>query len=159
GQPIRLLDAQYAGPHRAVQLRSVDLHPGSFLPETLEPAAIQIERDAGDIARALRAQKDDCVRELFRFAEAIQRILTRREASRVLLGLACSSAASPCALRCHRLVSTQPGQIAFTSTLSSPNSAESDLVILRSALLVMPLPNMYGSGSLPAPPITLTMRP
>ena len=29
----------------------------------------------------------------------------------------------------------------------------------RSALLVMPLPNIYGSGSLPAPPIVLTMRP
>ena len=46
------------------------------------------------------------------------------------------------ALRFHRLVSTQPGQIVLTSTLSSPNSVESDLVRLSSALLVMPLPNM-----------------
>ena len=53
-----------------------------------------------------------------------------------------SSACSPCAFLSHRLVATQPGHTALTWMPSSPHSVESDLVRFRSALLVMPLPNM-----------------
>src|SRR5262245_14838954 len=53
-----------------------------------------------------------------------------------------SSFLRPSALRTHRSVATQPGHMAFTSTLSSPNSSDSDLVKLSKALLVIALPNM-----------------
>lgn len=41
------------------------------LPEALKAAAVNIERDAGDIARALGAQKHDCAREFLGLAEAV----------------------------------------------------------------------------------------
>src|SRR5215470_7444315 len=51
---------------------------GSSLPQTLEPSAVEIERDAGDVARPLRAEEHDGVGKLRRGAEAAKRIFPRR---------------------------------------------------------------------------------
>src|SRR5712675_990418 len=57
------------------------------LPQTLEPAAVEIERDAGDVACPFRAQEHDGVGKLGRGAEAAKRILSRRNPPGVVVRL------------------------------------------------------------------------
>src|SRR5262249_61176141 len=56
------------------------------LPQTLQPAAVDVEGDAGDEARALGAEKRDGVGELLRAAPAAERVLARGLAPRLVLG-------------------------------------------------------------------------
>src|SRR5262249_29248894 len=130
-----------------------------ILPEAFETPAVDVERDAGDEAGALGAEERDRIGQLVRTAPAPKRVLSCGEPSRLVLGGGAERGAEPGTLRFHIPVSTQPGQTALTRTLSGPSSVDSAFVTFSSALLVMPLPSMYGSGSLPAPPMMLTMRP
>ncbi len=55
------------------------------LPKTLQPAAIEIEGHAGDVACALRAQERNGTRQFLWFAETTECIFLCGKASRLFL--------------------------------------------------------------------------
>src|SRR5256885_774111 len=57
-----------------------------ILPEAFQAAAVDVQRDAGDEAGALGAQKGDGVRQLLRPSPAAERVLTRGQPPRLVLG-------------------------------------------------------------------------
>src|SRR5690606_20002093 len=65
-----------------VMIATLSLRPRSIcaLPQSLETATIQVERHAGNVAGALRAQECDRIRQFFRLAETAQRVLFCGEA-------------------------------------------------------------------------------
>src|SRR3989338_2706749 len=58
----------------------------AVLPEALEPAAVHVQRDAGDVARALGAEEGDGVGQLLGAPEAAERVLAGGQPARLVLG-------------------------------------------------------------------------
>src|SRR6266849_5254215 len=58
----------------------------SSLPQTLQATSVEVERDAGDVAGALRAEKRNGVGQLLGAPEAPERVLAGGQAARLVLG-------------------------------------------------------------------------